>query len=221
METIPIEPKKRVRRTKAVILSDEVQKLEELDPIKYTNKGHIRASWIRSEAKKKAVEDTVKVEELAKILMEKQRVKDEAIKMREDKRKQDKERRDNERRLKKAEEKANKVDMRGKTEKCKEFHKRNNSKLKDGLRNHFLKLERERRKNHPDSDESDTEEITIIKKKKSRSTPEIDYRKLYEESIRKNTIREERDEPPTRSSSASPNINRIRDIQRTIFRGIL
>ena len=218
METTPVEPKKRVRRTKSVILSEEVQKLEELDPIKYTSKGLIRASWIRSEAKKKAIEDTVKVEERAKVLMEKQRIKDEAIRMREEKRKQEKD----ERRLKKAEEKANKVDMRGKTDKCKEFHKRNNSKLKDGLRNHFLKLERERRKNHPDSDESDTEEITIIKKKKSRSTPEIDYRKLYEESIRKKTIREERDEPPpSRPSSVSPHIDRMRDLQRNIFKGLL
>lgn len=218
-ETTPIEPKKRVRRTKAVILSDEVQKLEELDPVKYTNKGHIRASWVRSEAKKKAVEDTVKVEELAKILMEKQRIKDEAIKLREEKRKQEKEQRDIEKQRIKEEKKAK--SMRGKSEKCREFQQRNVSKLHEGILKKMQQKEAERRKKYPDSDESDTEEITIIKKKKSRSTPEIDYRKLYEESIRKNTIREERDEPPTRSSSVSPNINRIRDIQRSIFRGVL
>ena len=78
----------------------------------------------------------------------------------------------------------------------------------------------ERRRKHEDSS-SEEEEITIIKKTRSKSrTPDIDYRKYYEDSIKKKTIKEEL-EIPRNVRAESPNIDRIRDLQRNIFKGIL
>ena len=225
-DNIPAEPKKKGRPSKIVKLSDDVVKSENIDLVKYTTKGHIRASWVRSEEKRKNLENNLIIEEKAKLLMDQQKVKEDAIKLKEQKRREDKAERDRIKAEKKVlidiEKKKN--SMRGKSEKCKEFQKRNVSKLHEGILRKMRLKEEERKKKFPDSDsESEEEEITIIKKKRSKSrTPDIDYRKLYEESIRKKTIREERDEQiRTPRNSVSPNIDRIRDIQRNIFKGIL
>jgi len=194
----------------------------EKNSYKYTKHGAIRQSWIRDEAKREKAgnEDIIAIrvkEELLRLENKKrndedkerlkQQKKQETIRLREEK---------------KAKIKSEKVDTRGRTEKALAHNKQQGYKLQEALRKKFLEKEKQRKKDFPESDDSEEEEITIIKKKRSKSrTPDIDYRKLYEESIRKKTITEEHP-IEVRSSSVSPNYNNhMRTLQKSIFKGIL
>lgn len=194
----------------------------EKNSYKYTKHGAIRQSWIRDEAKREKAgnEDIIAI-----------RVKEELIRLdnkkkKEDEKEQLKQQKKNEAKLirdeKKAKIKSEKVDTRGRTEKALAHNKQQGYKLQECLRKKFLEKEKQRKKDYPESDDSEEEEITIIKKKRSKSrTPDIDYRRLYEESIRKKTIKEEPPIEVRRSSSVSPNYHQMQDLQRNIFKGIL
>lgn len=231
MEQVDIKSYKRKPRAKKIKVDNEKEgtnleisltKIEENEKnsYKYTKHGAIRQSWIRDEAKRARAgnNDIIAI-----------KVKEELIRLDNQKKKEDdKERKKQEkknetirlREEKKAKKKSDFVDMRGKTEKALAHNKQQGSKLQESLRKKFLDKEKQRKKDYPESDDSGEEEITIIKKKRSKSrTPDIDYRKLYEESIRMKTIKEEH--PEVRSSSVSPNFNHMRALQKTLFKGIL
>ena len=214
----------------------------EKNSYKYTKHGAIRASWIRDEAKREKAgnNDIIAI-----------RVKEELLRLEQKKAKEDeKERLKQEKKRdvirlreeKKAKIKSEKIDMRGKTEKALAHNKKQGSRLQQGIYMKMKKKEEERRrKENSDTDhgsEGSDEEITttIIRKKRSKSrTPDIDYRKYYEDSIKKKTIKEEdlsrerssyRVEDSSRERSSvprgqSPNIDHIRRLQQNIFKGIL
>ena len=190
----------------------------EKNSYKYTKHGAIRQSWIRDEAKRERAGNNdliaLKVKEELLRLEQKKMKEDERDRLREEKKRETIRLREE----KKQKIKSEKVDMRGKTEKALAHNKKQGSRLQQGIYMKMKKKEEERRRKHEDS--SSEEEITIIKKIRSKSrTPDIDYRKYYEDSIKRKTIKEE--EPPRNVRAESPNIDRIRDLQRNIFKGIL
>lgn len=212
----------------------------EKNSYKYTKHGAIRASWIRDEAKREKAgnNDIIAI-----------RVKEELLRLEQKKAKEDeKERLKQEKKRdlirlreeKKAKIKSEKIDMRGKTEKALAHNKKQGSRLQQGIYMKMKKKEEERRRKENSDSEGSDEEITttIIRKKRSKSrTPDIDYRKYYEDSIKKKTIKEEqssyRVEDSSRERSSvgdttrgesrgqSPNIDHIRRLQQNIFKGIL
>ena len=191
----------------------------EKNSYKYTKHGAIRQSWIRDEAKRERAGNNdliaLKVKEELLRLEQKKMKEDERDRLREEKKRETIRLREE----KKQKIKSEKVDMRGKTEKALAHNKKQGSRLQQGIYMKMKKKEEERRRKHEDS--SSEEEITIIKKIRSKSrTPDIDYRKYYEDSIKKKTIKEEL-EIPRNVRAESPNIDRIRDLQRNIFKGIL
>ena len=191
----------------------------EKNSYKYTKHGAIRQSWIRDEAKRERAGNNdliaLKVKEELLRLEQKKMKEDERDRLREEKKRETIRLREE----KKQKIKSEKVDMRGKTEKALAHNKKQGSRLQQGIYMKMKKKEEETRRKHEDSS-SEEEEITIIKKKRSKSrTPDIDYRKYYEDSIKRKTIKEE--EPPRNVRAESPNIDRIRDLQRNIFKGIL
>lgn len=195
----------------------------EKNSYKYTKHGAIRQSWIRDEAKRERSGNNdliaLKVKEELLRLEQKKMKEDERDRLREEKKRETIRLREE----KKQKIKSEKIDMRGKTEKALAHNKKQGSRLQESMRLKFLKKEEERRRKHDDSS-SEEEEITIIKKKRSKSrTPDIDYRKYYEDSIKKKTIREEEETQRKIEirRGESPNIDKIRDLQRNMFKGIL
>jgi len=182
----------------------------EKNSYKYTKYGAIRQSWIRDEAKRERAGNddiiAIKVKEEILRLEQKKLKEDEKERLKIEKKNQTIRLREE----KKAKIKSEKVDMRGKTEKALAHNKKQGSRLQEGIYMRMRKKELERER----LDSGSEEEITIIKKKRSKSrTPDIDYRKYYEDSIKKKIIKEEKYE--------SPNVDRIRDLQRNIFKGII
>jgi hypothetical protein len=234
MEQVEIKAYKRKPRAKKVKvdeLNPDVKSENSLTKIiekdinsyKYTKHGAIRQSWIRDEARKERSGNNdiiaLKVKEELLRLEQKKMKEDEKERKKEEKKKEAIRLRE-EKILKKKMEK--KPDMRGKTEKALAHNKKQGSRLQEGIYMKMRKKELERRKR--DDSDSDEEEITttVIKKKRSKSrTPDIDYRKFYEDSIKKKVIREEEEDTRKVVRSESPNIDRIRDLQRNMFKGII
>lgn len=233
MDLVEIKSYKRKPRTKEVKVdevSSDVKSSNSLTKIiendinsyKYTKHGVIRQAWIRDEARRERAgnNDIIAL-----------KVKEELLRLEQKKAKEDEKERNKQemkrekirlREEKKAKIKSEKVDMRGKTEKALAHNKKQGSRLQESMRLKILKKELERKKKYPDSD-SDEEEITttVIKKKRSKSrTPDIDYRKFYEDSIKKKVIREEEEDTRKVVRPESPNIDRIRDIQMNIYKGL-
>lgn len=238
MDLVEIKSYKRKPRTKDVKVdevSSDVKSSNSLTNIieneknsyKYTKHGVIRQSWIRDEARKERAGNN----DIIALKVKEELLRLEQKKMKEDEKERLKQHKKNERERIRAELKAQKImekkpSMRGKSEKCIAHQKKMGSKLQESLRQKFLKKELERRKR--ESDDSEEEEITttVIKKKRSKSrTPDIDYRKFYEDTLKKKMIKEEDDdgtsrEPRRNVRPESPNIDRIRDIQMNIYKGL-
>ena len=228
MEQVEIKSYKRKPRSKKVKvdeLSSDVKSENSLTNIieneknsyKYTKYGVIRQAWIRDEARRERAGNN----DIIALKVKEELLRLEQKKMKEDEKERLKQEKKNERERIRTELKAQKIrekkpSMRGKSEKCIAHQKNMGSKLQESLRQKFLKKELERRKRHDSDSEEEEITTTVIKKKRSKSrTPDIDYRKFYEDSIKKKVIREEV------VRSESPNIDRIRDLQRNIFKGII
>jgi len=223
METIHdniAQKKTKAPRKKKVIEDDLLKKEIDRDPIKYTSKGTVRMSWVRSEAKSKQIEMDLLVEERAKVLSsdsllkesikqkkldDKEAIKQKKIELKQREKNEIKQKKLDEKnalKMNKAEEKETKMeekiksDMRGKSEKCR-AHQKN---LHNAIKDKFIKKNIERERKYPDEEEVIT--TTVTKRTRSR-TPDPIYRSRVVD-----VIPEEK-------------LDTMRDLQRNIFKGIL
>lgn len=222
-DSVVVNKIKKTRKTK--IVEDDLLKAEiDKNPVKYTSKGTVRLTWIRSEEKAKQIEMDHIVEERAKVLSAENSLKDaikqkkleviESIKLKKLEEKQAQKlqiknqkieirlKLKNEKNEQKKLERESKVvdqvknDMRGKSDKCR-AHQKN---LHSNIKKKFIEKNNERERKYPDEEEVIT---TVVTKRTRSRTPDPTYRNREVQII------------------PEEKLDTMRDLQRNIFKGIL